>query len=425
MGFNQATEIQQKAIPAAIAGKDLIASSKTGSGKTLAYLLPAVQRMLFNKAFSKRDPRVLILAPTRELANQVFSQLRLVIANTKYTATKLIGGDNFNDQYKALRKDPKIIVATPGRLVDHLDKRHLCLNGLETLIFDEADRMLDLGFAEQINKIHQAADHRKRQTLLFSATLDKTEIQMLSRDLLQNPLRIAIGAGNEEHKDIQQRFYLVDHLDHKKTLLNKLLEIEERKQVIVFTATRADAQGVAEFLNSKNISAQGLSGDMTQGARNKGLEAFGKAEFDVLVTTDVSSRGLDLRTVSHVFNFDQPKHAEEYVHRIGRTGRAGFKGTAISLVGPRDWKSFKQVEAFLQQELSFSVVEGLEAKFKGIFERKVSNKAKNTGSKNPKQNEKNKPYIKKKQQANAGKVVKVNRLDIDKPPVKRKKPSTD
>ncbi|NTS78746.1 DEAD/DEAH box helicase [Catenovulum sp. SM1970] len=418
LGFKEATEIQQKAIPVALTGRDLIASSKTGSGKTLAYLLPTLHRLLKTKSFSRRDPRAVVLAPTRELANQVYAQLRSLVANTNFTATKLIGGDNFNDQAKALRKDPHIIVATAGRLADHLDKRHLCLNGLEVLIFDEADRMLDLGFAEQLRVIHQAADHRKRQTLLFSATLDGEEVKMLSQELLNNPLRVAVGAANEEHKDITQRFYLADHLDHKKAILAKLLELETCRQVIVFTATRADTQTIADELIEQGIKAVALSGDLSQAKRNQIMESFAKEEYQLLVTTDVASRGLDLRNVSHVFNFDQPKHAEEYVHRIGRTGRAGFKGTAISLVGPRDWVSFKQVEAFLQQQISFDQVEGLEAKFKGLKPKKANKPSKPRANKDK---QGNRPVRKKTTKRPSGKPGSIKPvMDGDLPPVKRK-----
>ncbi|WP_108651715.1 DEAD/DEAH box helicase [Dongshaea marina] len=367
MGFDTPTEIQQQAIPTAMAGKDLIASSKTGSGKTLAFLLPTMQRIIRQKALSKRDPRVLILLPTRELANQVYAQLRLMVANTPFKAISILGGENFNDQAKALSRDPHIVVATPGRLADHLEQRNLYLAGLELLILDEADRMLDLGFAPQLRAINQAADHRQRQTMMFSATLENAEVNSLAAELLREPKRIAIGQANTEHQDIKQRFYLCDHLDHKQALLQKILGTEEYKQVIIFTATRADTDRLAKLLDESGIKdTAALSGDLSQGARNRIMDGFSRGIYKVLITTDVASRGLDLVNVSHVINFDMPKFAEEYVHRIGRTGRAGLKGDAISLVGPKDWENFKKVEAFLAQELSFSTIEGLEAKFKGL-----------------------------------------------------------
>lgn len=368
--FKQATEIQQRAIPVAIAGKDLLASSKTGSGKTLAFVLPMLHKSLKNKAFSAKDPRGLILAPTRELAKQVYGELRSMLGGLSYDATLVVGGENFNDQVKALRRYPKFIVATPGRLADHLEHRSLFLDGLETLVLDEADRMLDLGFAPELRRIHKAAKHRRRQTLMFSATLDHTDVNEIASEMLDAPKRIAIGAGSEEHKDITQKFYLCDHLDHKEAILERVLNDAEYKQVIIFTATRADTERLTEKLNEKKLKAIALSGGLTQTQRNTIMSQFERAVFKILVTTDIASRGLDIANVTHVINFDMPKHSEEYVHRVGRTGRAGNKGDAISLVGPKDWDSFKRVETFLQQDLSFSELEGLKGKFKGIKPRK-------------------------------------------------------
>ncbi|MEI8592792.1 DEAD/DEAH box helicase [Photobacterium sp. Hal280] len=366
MAFSQATEIQQQAIPVAIAGKDLLASSKTGSGKTLAFLLPAMQRMYRGKPFTKRDPRVVILTPTRELAKQVYAQLRTLNAGTPYDSTLIVGGENFNDQVKALRNDPMFVVATPGRLADHLEHRSTHLNGLEMLIMDEADRMLDLGFAPELRKIHQAADHRRRQTLMFSATLDDPEVIDIASEMLNEPKRIAVGHAAQDHGDIEQRFILCDHLDHKQANLDRLLEQENYDQVIIFTATREDTNRLTELLNERKLKAVALSGNLNQTQRNNIMSQFERNVHKILVTTDIASRGLDISKVSHVINFDMPKHAEEYVHRIGRTGRAGNKGDAVSLVGPKDWKSFKNVEAFLQKQISFTALEGLEGKFKGL-----------------------------------------------------------
>ncbi len=371
LGFTAPTEIQQQAIPAAMAGHDLIASSKTGSGKTLAFLIPAMQRLSKNRALSKRDPRVVILTPTRELAKQVFSQLRLFTSGSQFKAVLILGGENFNDQVKTLEKDPHFIVATPGRLTDHLTHGHFYLNGLELLILDEADRMLDLGFAKQLAQINKAADHRKRQTLMFSATLDHAQVNDFALALLKKPKRIAIGNAYTEHKDITKRFYFADNLDHKQTLLKYFLTTEKYQQVIVFTATRSDTERLATLLAEDGLSTAALSGELNQSQRNQIMDSFSKGQYKILVTTDLASRGLDLVNVSHVINFDMPKHTEEFVHRIGRTGRAGTKGDAISLVGPKDWLSFKNVEAFLQQTITFDKVSGLTAKFKGVKPKKV------------------------------------------------------
>ncbi|NQZ08510.1 MAG: DEAD/DEAH box helicase [Algicola sp.] len=360
------TDIQEQAIPLAMTGRDLIASSKTGSGKTLAFLIPAMQRLLTTRALSKKDARVLILAPTRELTKQVFAQLRSLLGNTPFKAQLILGGENFNDQAKALNKRPNIIVATPGRLADHLEQRNLDLAGLELLILDEADRMLDLGFAAQLKAINDIANHRKRQTLMFSATLDHAQVNQFATGLLKEPQRVAVGQAIDLHEDIDQQLYLCDHLDHKQSLLMHFLQNEDNQQVIVFTATRADTERLATEIGEKGISTTALSGDLSQSQRNKIMDGFSRGLKKILITTDIASRGLDLLNVSHVINFDMPKNPEEYIHRIGRTGRAGASGTAISLVGPKDWFSFKAIEAFLKRTLEFGQVEGLVGKFKGM-----------------------------------------------------------
>jgi len=394
LGFEAPTEIQQKSIPAAMKGHDLIASSKTGSGKTLAFILPAMQRLMKNRALSKRDPRVLILTPTRELAKQVFTQLRLFTTGTQFKAVLILGGENFNDQVKTLEKDPHFIVATPGRLSDHLTHGHFYLNGLELLILDEADRMLDLGFSKQLQQINKAADHRKRQTLMFSATLDHAQVNEFALELLNAPKRIAIGSANTEHKDIKKRFYLCDHLDHKQAYLEYFLENEDFQQLIIFTATRADTERLATELKNKGYSTVALSGELNQSQRNQIMDSFSKGQQKILVTTDLASRGLDLVNVSHVINFDLPKHTEEFIHRIGRTGRAGSKGDAISLVGPKDWVSLKNIEGFLQQTIKFDLVESLKGKFKGLKPKKKKVEKAKVIKKAEVKNQSNKPKAK-------------------------------
>jgi len=418
LGFTVPTEIQQQAIPAAMQGHDLIASSKTGSGKTLAFILPALQRLMKNRALSKRDPRVVILTPTRELAKQVFSQLRLFTSNTQFKAVLILGGENFNDQVKVLEKDPHFIVATPGRLADHLTQGHFYLNGLELLVLDEADRMLDLGFAKQLSQINEAADHRKRQTLLFSATLDHAQVNDFAQELLKKPKRIAIGGAFTEHNDIHKRFYLADNLDHKEALLQHFLTNENYQQVIIFTATRSDTERLANLLIEQELSAVALSGELIQSQRNQIMEGFSKGHQKILVTTDLASRGLDLVNVSLVINFDMPKHAEEFIHRIGRTGRAGSKGDAIAFVGPKDWISFKNVEGLLEQTISFAQVKGLTGKFRGLKPKK--NAAKTTKVKIAKADKSQQAKVKK----TTKKVFHAAQDVGDMPIIKRKKALT-
>ncbi len=377
-GFAQATEIQATAIPVVLAGKDLLASSKTGSGKTLAFLLPALQQVMRNKSLGKSSPRVVILTPTRELAKQVFDTLRGLLAGTSYKAALIVGGENFNDQAKAFRKLPTFIVATAGRLADHLAHHHLSLQHLEMLICDEADRMLDLGFAPQLQAIHQAANHRRRQTLMFSATLDHQQVNLVAKDLLNDPKRVAVEHIHAEHQDIEQKFYLCDHLDHKQALLERILQQEDYQQLIIFTATRADTERLANLLNQQGLKAIALSGEMTQSARNRIMNEFERGLHKILISTDLASRGLDISNVSHVINFDMPKISEEYIHRIGRTGRAGNQGFAFSLIGPKDWQNFKKIEPFFSQKIQFSKLDGLVGKFKGLKDKPQPTESKKT-----------------------------------------------
>ena len=376
LGFDQATDIQARAIPEAMVGRDLLASSKTGSGKTIAYLVPAIHAVSSKRSLSKRDPRVLILTPTRELAKQVYATLRTLLAGSKYTAVLICGGENFNDQHKDLQKDPHFVVATPGRMADHLSQRNVFLHGLELLILDEADRMLDLGFADALLNIHRSANHRKRQTLFFSATLKDAGVNELATELLNSPSRVAIGDDLEEHGDITQHVLLADHLDHKQALLKHFLDQLTIRQAIVFTATRLDTERLAALIVSWGIEAKALHGKLSQGGRNQVMTGFAKAHFKVLVSTDLASRGLDISAVSHVFNFDVPKPAEEFVHRTGRTGRAGFQGDAYTFVGPKDWLNFKAVEAYLSRTFEYEQVAGMEASFTGIVQSKAPKRGK-------------------------------------------------
>ncbi|WP_158970111.1 DEAD/DEAH box helicase [Paraglaciecola sp. L3A3] len=422
-GLSSPTEIQSKAIPYGMMGKDLIASSKTGSGKTLAFLLPAVHRVLTKQPLSRRDPRVLILAPTRELAKQVFLQLKWLIAKQPLKAALVLGGENFNDQVKALKHHPQFIVGTAGRVVDHLAGKSLFLNGLELLILDEADRMLDLGFASELRQINQAADHRKRQSMMFSATLDSAAMHELTQTLLQAPQRISVGSSSEEHKDIKQKFYLADNVTHKEALLSHVINQQEYRQIIVFTATRSDTERLAVLLKEQGLYAIALSGDLTQGQRNNIMSEFGRGQQHILVTTDIASRGLDLLNVALVVNFDLPKLADEYVHRVGRTGRAGNKGEAISFVGPKDWYSFSAIKSFLQQTIEFSVIEGLEAKFSGL-------KPARTKLTNSKQDTSKNIKPKSKPQKAVARVKTMQGKEVGDIPLKRKprvvaKPSED
>ena len=370
MQLSALTEIQQQAIGHALLGKDIIAASKTGSGKTLAFVVPMVNRLLSQRALTKADPRALILAPTRELAKQVFGVCRQVIANTQLQANLIVGGENYNDQAKLLRRNPHIIVATAGRMADHLKDRHIFLHGLELLILDEADRMLELGFSEQLKVVHQQADHRKRQTMMFSATIEQAQVKEITQTLLKAPQKIVVDASDNPHQDIQQVFYYSDGVSQKDeqllALLNQKDNLKDREQAIVFTATRADTLRIAEELNTLKLQAIALNGELLQKQRNQVLQDFSHGKHTILVTTDLAARGLDIRNVALVINYDLPKFPEEYIHRIGRTGRAGNKGIAISIIGKKDWNSFESIRANYIDKVTFPSIEGINTRFSGV-----------------------------------------------------------
>ena len=364
------TEIQERTMLPAIQGKDIIASSKTGSGKTFAFLVPAIHRLMSQKALSRQDPRALILAPTRELAKQVFLETKSLCSGLNLTCSLVVGGENYNDQVKALRRNPHIIVGTAGRVADHLLDKSVYLNGLELLIFDEADRMLDLGFAAQLKMINDYADHRKRQTMLFSATLDNIELKHMTTQLTKSAVRVSVGDATAEHGDIEQRCYFADNVDSKDNILRAELKKRDFNQAIVFTATREDTNRIADMLNEERLEAIALRGDLPQNQRAAIMSSFARGQQSILVTTDLASRGLDLSKVGLVVNFDLPKNADEYIHRIGRTGRAGQKGEAFSLIGPRDWKSFEGLKNHLQYALECTAHPDIPAEFKGFAPKK-------------------------------------------------------
>ncbi|CAG9169037.1 DEAD/DEAH box helicase [Cupriavidus pampae] len=376
--YNTPTPVQAQAIPAFLAGQDLLVSSQTGSGKTAAFMLPAIQR-ISEKAAPNRprldepakrikgkrprpqaaQPSLLVLTPTRELALQVTE------AAAKYgrylrriVCASILGGMPYPKQLAMLSKMPDILVATPGRLLDHIEAGRIDLSALDMLVFDEADRMLDMGFADDIDAI-VAATPASRQTLMFSATLDARIAQLASRQL-RDPQRIEIAAVRADQSNIEQRLHYTDDMSHKERLLDHLLRDATLKQAIVFTATKRDADSLAERLSDTGFSAGALHGDMTQGARNRTLTALRRGNLRVLVATDVAARGIDVPDITHVVNFDLPKQAEDYVHRIGRTGRAGRSGVAINLVNHNDVFQWRRIERFTNNRVDASTIDGLE-----------------------------------------------------------------
>jgi superfamily II DNA/RNA helicase len=379
-GYTEATAVQQQAIPAALEGRDLMVSSQTGSGKTAAFMLPAIHRLAcapkpagktpnqmrqsamsqgHRPRFQPAQPKVLVLAPTRELALQVTTATEKYGTHLRFIkAVSILGGMPYPKQMQLLARNPQILVATPGRLIDHMESGKIDFSQLEMLVLDEADRMLDMGFIDDIERI-VAATPNSRQTLLFSATLDGTVGQMAGR-ITREPQVIRIAGATSKHENIAQRLHFVDDLAHKNRLLDHLLRDVSIDQCVVFTATKRDADLIADRLNLAGFASAALHGDMHQGARNRTLRAVRQGDVRVLVATDVAARGIDVPTISHVFNYDLPKNPEDYVHRIGRTGRAGRNGQAVSLVNHGEHFAVRNIERFTRQPIPVETVAGHE-----------------------------------------------------------------
>jgi superfamily II DNA/RNA helicase len=357
-GYTTPTPIQSEAIPKVLDGLDIIASANTGTGKTASFVLPALQGLTkrrFKKQYGK--PSVLILTPTRELANQVSQAIRNYGRNLRISNIILVGGMPYGPQLKSLSRPVDIVVATPGRLLDLIDRRRIDLSNVNMLVLDEADRMLDMGFVDEVNKIADLTPDN-RQTLLFTATWDDN-LAKLAHRLLKEPERIQMESEPTQD-NIEQRLHIVDDIDHKNRLLQHLLDDDELTQAIIFSATKVGADELADELRFQGHAAAALHGDMKQGARNRTLMNMRRGKLRLLVATDVAARGIDLTSVSHVINFDLPRFAEDYVHRIGRTGRAGALGTAISFVLPDDAPHLARIERYTGQRVDRHVIPGLE-----------------------------------------------------------------
>jgi ATP-dependent RNA helicase SrmB len=371
LGYIQPTSIQQQVIPAALEGKDILASAPTGTGKTAAFLLPALQFLL---DFPRKKPghcRILILAPTRELAIQINQHAQALSQFCDINCGVITGGINYGSDTHTLQQNPDILVATPGRLLDHIEKEHADCRDIEWLILDEADRMLDMGFENIVNQIAGEARWRK-QNLLFSATLEGAGINRFARHLLNDPEIIHANPSRKEQGKIHQWIHLADDLAHKQQLLAALLK-QHQQRVIVFVKTRERLEQLKRFLQDMQIPCSGLQGSMLQDKRNSALASFKQGDTPALLATDVAARGIDVDNISHVINFDLPRSADVYVHRIGRTGRAGNKGTAISLVEAHDMPILAKIERYTEQSLKRRKIAGLEPKHK---EAKVAKKKK-------------------------------------------------
>lgn len=358
-GYHTPTAIQLQAIPAVLSGNDLLATAQTGTGKTAGFTLPLLQQLHGSTSSGGRRPavRALILTPTRELATQVHSSVQTYGRDLPLRSMTIFGGVGMQPQINALRRGVDILVATPGRLLDHMRQGTVDLSRIETLVLDEADRMLDMGFIRDIRRVI-AALPATRQTLLFSATFS-AEIRALAQDLLHQPTYIDIARRNTPVEAVAQRVHPVNRTG-KSALLASLIESGDWRQVLVFTRTKHGADRLAGQLDRGGVSATAIHGNKSQGARTQALARFKQGGVRVLVATDIAARGLDIDQLPHVVNFDLPHVPEDYVHRIGRTGRAGHTGEAISLVCADEHKQLHAIERLLEQRLPQQAVPGHE-----------------------------------------------------------------
>lgn len=358
MGYESMTPIQEQAIPVVLTGQDVMGAAQTGTGKTAAFSLPLLQRLLKHESSSTspaRHPvRALVLLPTRELADQVAQQIALYAKYTKLRSTVVFGGMDMKPQTIELKKGVEVLVATPGRLLDHIEAKNAALNQVEYVVLDEADRMLDIGFLPDLQRILSYLP-KQRTTLLFSATFSP-EIKRLAGSYLQNPVTIEVARPNETASTVEQRFYSAND-DDKRRAIHQVLRTRGIKQAFIFVNSKLGCARLARSLEREGLKTTALHGDKSQDERLKALDAFKQGEVDLLVCTDVAARGLDIKDVPAVFNFDVPFNAEDYVHRIGRTGRAGASGLAVTLVSGSDARLVADIEKLLKTKLDIEALE--------------------------------------------------------------------
>ena len=358
MGYETMTPIQEQAIPVVLQGKDVMGAAQTGTGKTAAFALPLLQRMMKHENASTspaRHPvRALVLLPTRELAVQVAEQVKLYAKYTNLNSAVVFGGMDMKPQTLELKKGVEVLVATPGRLLDHIEAKNTVLNQVEYVVLDEADRMLDIGFLPDLQRILSYLP-KQRITLLFSATFSP-EIKRLAASFLQDPVTIEVARSNATAATVEQHFYSVG-ADDKRRALHQILKARELKQAFVFVNSKLGCAKLARSLEREGLKTTALHGDKSQDERLKALESFKSGEVDLLVSTDVAARGLDIKDVPAVFNFDVPFNAEDYVHRIGRTGRAGASGLAVSFVANSDQRLVLDIEKLIKTKIELEPME--------------------------------------------------------------------
>ena len=376
LNVEKLTPVQASLVPRAMSGDDLLISARTGSGKTLAFLVPTLNRILQLDPLILREggTLALILVPTRELAQQMVTQCRQLIVDTALRVTCLTGGDDFKHQAALLRRNPEIVVATPGRLLEHLSQGAPDLEQLAVLVVDEADRMLDMGFGDDVLQIAGYCP-RQRQTLLLSATLERRGLRGIGEQLLRQPELIETDPLRGQHADIRQQVILADDRQHKLGLLHWLLQHEERRKALVFCNTRLQADQLGNSLDASQLRSAVLHGEIPQSGRNRIMGHFRQGGTRVLITTDLAARGLDIQGVDLVINFDMARSGDDYVHRVGRTGRAGKQGLAISLISASEWNLMASIERYLRIAFEKRRINGLEAQYSGPRKLKTSGKA--------------------------------------------------
>ena len=366
------TEVQQQVIDPALAGKDLMVSAPTGSGKTIAFLLPVLNRMLLEKA-PNTGTRILILLPTRELALQTQKNIEKLTAFTYIKSGVIIGGEAFKHQVATIRKNPEILIATPGRLVEHIEKGNPDFNDLEVMILDEADRMLDMGFAIDMNTIADSCSP-SRQNLLFSATLNHKQLGLISQSFA-DPEVIEVGSKKQPLDNIQQQLILADDIKHKEKLVAALLNEQQAQRVFVFCNTRIHCQQLSNLLRYKKYRVNFIHGEVSQSDRKQIMNQFRSGGLDVLVATDLAARGLDIENVDLVINFNIAQSGDDHVHRVGRTGRAGKQGLAVTLIDSNEWHQMSSIERYLKFRFERRVIKDLKARYTGPKKVKKSGKA--------------------------------------------------
>lgn len=398
-GFTRPTAIQAAAIPPALEGRDVLGSAPTGTGKTAAYLLPALQHLIDFPRKKSGPPRILVLTPTRELAMQVAEQARELAKHTHLDIATITGGVAYMNHAEVFSENQDVVVATTGRLLQYIKEENFDCRAVETLILDEADRMLDMGFAQDIETI--AAETRwRKQTLLFSATLEGDAIKDFSDRLLNDPVEVEADPARRERKKIQQWYHRADNIVHKTALLVHMLKQPEVTRSVIFVRKRERVHELCGWLREAGINTSYLEGELEQYKRNEAIKRVVDGRVDVLVATDVAARGIDIDDVSHVFNFDLPRTADTYLHRIGRTGRAGKKGIAISLVEAHDHLLLGKISRYIDEPLKARIIDELRPATRAPSEKQTGKPSKKALEKRKEKKEKDKeaakPRVKKR-----------------------------